>query len=405
MEELRRLHEEYRVAVARLRDEGNSPEAHAALQADVLEKRHALDAALIDKQQETEDEARLSAIEARQAAARTVGNIVVPTTPAIPVDQIRAYAQGRERGANFSFTIPLGGQISQINAADMTTTDTTTYSSYTVPQTWANEVYRSLVEQSGVLAAGPRIINTASGNKINFPKLTTAPTGAAGTEGVAATETNPVFGTVPLDSYRVDGWIPVTDELLRDSGVDMAGLIRDMAADALAVKAAPYYGDIDIGTGSSLPAAITVGITNGKTAAAVDSVTLNEAKQLMMSVGPAYRKQGKFIANTDVFTEFMLAQDDNGNYMWQPSNVVDDPDRLWGKPIFEDTYFDASATGNIPLVYGDIGRAYLVRRIGGIQVDFSRDFAFTSFETTVRFALWHDAALLDLSAIRACTLA
>ncbi|MCK9629877.1 MAG: phage major capsid protein [Bacteroidales bacterium] len=407
--DLERLHEEYRRACEAARDETASPETRKAAADDMLDRRHALDAALIEAQQVRDDERRQEQVEAaRDRAARLVAGLAPVQVSPFPVDDVRAYGQSKKHGETLSFTIPIVGhvapglarQFAAPQAADWTTSDTTTYSSYTVPQRWASELYMFQIAQSGVLAAGPTILTTANGNQINYPKLTTDMSSAVGTEGSAATETNPVFGTTPLNSYRVDGWTPLADELFRDSGVDIEAVLRELALRSLAATAAPYYGNADTGTGNSYPAAITVGTTLGKTAAAVDSVTLDELKELMYSVLPAYRAVGRFVGNSDVTLEVALAKDGDGRYMMQPSASAAEPDRVFGKPWYEDAYFDASGSANKCVVFGDVHAAYIVRQIGGIQVDLSRDFAFTSFETTARWAMWHDAATIDTLAVK-----
>ena len=392
------VHEDYRRAIESMRDESASDELRKNAGEDVIALRHELDAALASEKEELADRVRAVEVEqVRAAAAKVVAGVPVAVESAVPVEAIRAYGQSKVRGEKLSFTVPFEKVV---KGADWTTGDTTTYSSYTVPQTWAQEVAMFQVAYSGTLAAGPTILNTANGNQINYPKLTTDMSAIAGAEGVAATETNPVHGTTPLNSYRIDGWTPVADELFRDSGVNVEALIRTYAARSLAIAAAPYYGDADIGTGSTLPAAITIGTTLGKTAASQTTATLDELKALMMSVLPAYRIVGRFIGNSTLTLEVALAKNDNGDYYWQPAVSADEPDRLFGKPWFEDAYFDASATGNKIAVFGDVASAYIVRRIGGIQVDLSRDFAFTSFETTARFAMWHDAATIDTLAVK-----
>jgi HK97 family phage major capsid protein len=406
-EKLVALHEEYRRACEGARDDNASPEARKNAADVMMAKRHELDAALIEDRIDRDDKEREAQVtEARARAAKLVGGLPPIVESPFPLEAIRAYGNSKKPKETLSFLIPFEAKA-PIKAADWTTSDTTTYSTYTVPQTWQRDVYMFQVAQSGVLAAGPTILPTTNGNQINYPKLTTDMSSLAGTEGGAATETNPVFGTLPLNSYRVDGWTPIADELFRDSGVDIEAVLRRLAARSLAVKAAPYYGDIDIGTGTSLPNAITVGITNGKTSASQTAPTLDEIKECMMSVLPAYRIPGRFIANTTLTLAVALMKDGDGAYIreWQPSPAPGQPDRLFGKPWFEDAYFDASAQGNIPLVFGDIEAAYIVRRIGGIQVDLSRDFAFTSFETTARWAMYHDAGTIDTIACKALTLA
>lgn len=402
-EELVQIHEDYRRAIESARDESLSQETRDKAGADVIELRHKLDAALIEDKLEREDEARAAAVEARAAAARLAHGTVPERKCSFPEADIKALREGRAN--QLVYTIPIERRTTTV----LTTVDTSSYSSYSIPQEWADMIYSFEIAESGVLAAGPKILSTASGEQINMPKTVTNPTATAGTEGVAPTNsTTYVLGTVPFNNYRIDGFIPLSDELLRDSGVNLEAYVREEAARALAAKKAAYLGDIDIGTGSNAPAAITVGVTSALTAASSTAVTPDELKQLMYSVLPAYRNGrtgAAWIANSAETLRLALAKDDNGNYIWQPSQVADEPDRLWGRPWFEDAYFDASASGNIPVVFGNVNRAYTVRNVGAIEVSFSRDFLFTNFAVTCRFAEWFDAATMDAIAVKGITLA
>jgi HK97 family phage major capsid protein len=399
-EELRRLNDDYNKAWASARDESLPQETRDTAATDAMGLRKQIDAALIDNEQAREDEQRAAAIEARVRTANIIAS-VRPAAPKsdLPMDEIRAYAEKKTNQVSF--------KIAQPQATDMTTVDTTSYIGvYTDPQSWYNRVRMFQIAQSGVLAAGPTILNTANGQQINIPKQVTDATAVAGAEGTAATVTGPVVGTAPLNQYRLDGQMAISDELFRDSGIDLNAYLGDCAARALAIKFAPYLGDIDIGTGVGLiPAAITVGTTLGVTAVSQTTPTLDEVKALKYSVLPAYRPNGKWIGNSTITLAMALAKDQNDNYMWQPSVSASEPDRLFGHPFYEDAYFDASTTGNIPIVFGDVAAAYIVRYVGGMEVSFSRDFAFTSFETTMRFAIWVDAATVDTIAVKHLILA
>jgi len=137
----------------------------------------------------------------------------------------------------------------------------------------------------------------------------------------------------------------------------------------------------------------------------ISAPTVDEVKSLKYSVLPAYRPNASWIGNSTITLAMALAKDDNGVFIWTPSASAQEADRLFGSPWYEDAYFDASATGNIPLVYGDVRAAYIVREIGGLEVSFSRDFAFTSFEITMRAAIWRDAATVDTIAVKHLILA
>lgn len=395
MSDLTRLHDEYRAAVTAARDESLSDEARDKAGADLVAKREALDLALIEKEQEREDEQRAAAVEAREAAAKKLADVVPPQTSGLPVDEIRAFARGE--GGPVNVMLPIETR------ADFTTTDTTTYATYTVPQTWASEVVNFQIAASGVLKAGPTIITTAGGNQINMPKLVTDATSLAGAEGTAATVSNVVFGTTPLNAYRFDGFFSVSNELLADTGVALEPLLRDYAGRSLAAVINPYFADPDVGTGSSTIAAVQIGTTTGKTSALSTTTNLDDWKELMYSVLPQYRMSGRaaWVANSAETLAMALRRDDTGNYIWQPSNMAAEPDRLWGYPWYEDAYMDTTASGNEPGFFGDLKAAYVVRYgHGGMQFIVSKEFAVTSFETTFVWGVWVDAATVDTLACK-----
>lgn len=391
-EDIKALHAEYRLAVEASRKPESDEAAVTAADA-LIDLRHKLDAALIEDKEQREDDERAAAVEARSRVRDELAGVKAPREAFISRDKLSDYLAKRTNSATF-----MAGYEAR---TDIINESSNAYGAYLVPQTWADKVAVFQVAQSGVLAAGPTILRTATGNQINFPTLTTDASAAAHTEGAAASVTNPVWGTVPLNAYRVDMQMAISDELLADEGVNLEDHLSTLCGRALAVKAAPYYNDTDVGTGSSLPAAVAIGSTLGVTAAAVDSVTLDEVKQLMYSVLPAYRPNGSWVGNSDLTLEVALMKDDTGNYLWQPSQLAAEPDRLFGHPWHEDAYADVSATANVGcLLFGDFAAAYIVRFARGMEVSFSRDFAFTSFETTLRAAIWHDAATLDTLAVK-----
>ncbi len=391
--ELNRIHGEYRQSVDAVRDPLASPEARETAQIIMVEKRHELDKALIEIQEEREDDARSAAVEERIALARLLG--MPQPKPRIPVESIRAYADQRQQQVTFT--------VQPEKRTDITDAGSGARGDYIDPQSWYDRVINFEIASSGVLQAGPTMINTATGNQINIPILSTdASAGATPVaEGSAAAVTNPVWGQALLNAYRYDGFMAISDELLRDTNVDLESLLADYAGRALTARIGPVLGDPDVGTGSSVPAAISIGSTLGVTAASATlSPTLDELKGLYYSVLPVYRARARWIANSSVTLDTARAKDDSGNYLWSPSLSASEADTFMGKPWFEDAYFDTTATGNIPVVFGDVAAAYWVRNVGGIEVSFSRDFAFTSFETTMRFAQWIDAVTVDTLAVK-----
>jgi HK97 family phage major capsid protein len=395
VQELRRLHEDYRAAVTAARDESLDEPARIRAGADLVAKREALDLALIENEQEREDEQRMAAAEARDHAAKKLTDVQPKVDSGLPVDEIRAFAKGE--GPGFSKVLPFEART------DITNETSTTYGGYLVPQTWASEVVNFQIAASGVLKAGPTVITTDSGNQINMPILVTDATSVAGTEGTAATQSNVVFGTAPLNAYRFDGYFSVSNELLADSAVDIAPLLREYASRSIAAKVNPYFADPDVGTGSSTIAAVQIGSATGKTSALSTTTNLDDWKELMYSVLPQYRMSGRaaWVANSAETLAMALRRDDVGQYIWSPSNTAAEPDRLWGYPWFEDAYMDTTASGNEPGFFGDLKSAYVVRYAhGGMQFIVSKEVAVTSFETTFVWGLFTDAVTVDTLAVK-----
>ena len=402
-EEMKRLHEDYRQSVEASR-KPDSEEAAAKASSDMIDLRRQLDDALIENEQEREDEARMAAVEAREKAAKIVAS-VEHAAPAprydLPEAELRDFSEGKTNVLKTNIALP---SMTEMRADTIDETGTSG-GHYVVPSSMASRVVMQQLAQSGVLRAKPTILNTDNAQVLNIPTLTTDLTSLAGTQGAASTVTNPVWASVDLSAMRVDGHALVADELFRDSGVNMNTMLGDLAGRSLGKFDADYLADFEIGTGSSLPNAVSLFSTASTATASSATVTLDEMKAFFYGVLPQYRANGSWVMLTDLWLIMALAKDDDGNYLIQPSNMASEPDRLFGRPVYEDAYMSSMASANRVAVFGDIGAGYWVRFSGGLEVSFSRDFEFTSFSTTVRWAVWLDAVTVDAAAIHHLLLA
>jgi len=342
-------------------------------------------------QEKAAEELRMAALQGSTAGAAKPG-----ASTDLNLDGIRAFARGQ--GPAITETMEYRTDI--INEA------ANAYGSYLVPQSWASSVIEFQIADSGLLAAGPNVLTTDGGNQINMPVLVTDAATATGAEGTAATVSNVVWGTTPLNAYRFDGFFSVSNELLADTGVDLVPLLRKYAGRSIAAKVNPYFVDPDVGTGSSTIAAVQLGCTSALTAASYAvAPSVAELKQLYYSVLPVYRKRGKFVANSACTLAYAQLQNDNGDFMWTPQLAAAESDLLMGKPFYEDAYMDSIATGNEPIIFGDIDAGYTVRYAhGGMQFIVSKEFAVTSFETTFVWGIWLDGVATDVLAIKSITL-
>jgi HK97 family phage major capsid protein len=87
---------------------------------------------------------------------------------------------------------------------------------------------------------------------------------------------------------------------------------------------------------------------------------------LVYTLNARYRPNARFAMNTVTQGHVRKLKDTNGQYLWQPSLQVGQPDRLLGYEVFSWEDLGNPTTANaFPVVFGDFSKGYtLVRRNG-----------------------------------------
>lgn len=350
--------------------------------------------------------------EARSAAEELLRPLTQPERPAPPEQlsrsaqleaELEAFLSPPEKGVEkryFSFQMRLGKQA-RANEEWFKDTSSTVKAGYTYGVNFVDQLIWHENATSGILQAGPTVVNTADGRQMQVPYFLTDAAANLTAERSAATVTNPVFAQKVLDSYRVDGYMVATVELLRDSQVAVMQALQETAARALATKVANL---LAVGTGSSQPQGLNPAATSGKTAASATTFSADELKDLMMSILPAYRRSASWLFGSAAYALLSKLKDDNGTYLWVPGLLEGMPDRLYGRPCYEEPDFPACTTGLKPVGFGDVGK-FWVRNIGDVVFERSDEAAFTAFEVYFRFAQFIDSELIDPNAFKVLTLA
>lgn len=267
------------------------------------------------------------------------------------------------------------------------------YGSYTIPTTIWNQILYHQEAASGIMATNATIVRTATGESMTFPTHLTDMTSAITADGTASTQTIPVASRQSVDVYRIDGHVSVSKEFIEDSAIDAISWVQNSAARSMAYYTAYYAA---YGSGSSQPYGLnyTTELTSaGKTAASASTFTADEALDLYLSLYPGYRARGEWVASSTAYAVILKWKDDEGRYLVTNPTAAE-PATLLGKPLREDANFQAIASASCPLVFGDFSTFYMRYARG---VEFSRDdsFAFTSFESTFRYAVWFGSNLID----------
>lgn len=196
-----------------------------------------------------------------------------------------------------------------------------------------------------------------------------------GAEAAAISETTPAFGQLVLQPRRLSAIAKASIELVEDApsrgaGFSVETIVTDQLTRAFAQAEESAF---CVGVAASnQPVGIftytTSGIADGKTVASTSAITANEILDWIYSLPRQYREQkSTCIVTSDAVLGLIRKLASPGtntflSYLWQPSFVLGEPDRLCGFPIYASPYAPAIAAGARVAVIGDFSRYHIGQR-------------------------------------------
>ena len=101
--------------------------------------------------------------------------------------------------------------------------------------------------------------------------------------------------------------------------------------------------------------------------ATANTVVLRDLRKLWghKAIG-AYRRNAKWFMSTDVLADLRFEEGNNGQFKWTTDIREGIPLQLSGQPVVEVFEMDDVGTGNYPVLYGDISKAYVL-----VETDYS----------------------------------
>lgn len=313
-------------------------------------------------------------------------------------DTFRTWAQG---GAGRSLEMPAtldasGGHSSFRDAAARALVKGVAVSGgNTVPISFYDQLVQHLVDASGVLQAGPTVLETASGEQLQIPITTSHGSAVLTTEGTPIPSNDPAFGQRALGAYKYGQLVQVANELVTDTAVDLLGYIASSAGRNAGLA---FGAHLLAGTGTSQPNGIlpsaTLGTTGGT--AVVGAFTADDLINLQYSVIGPYRNAPKaaWLVKDSTLGAIRKLKDGSGRYLFDASTSFGNSDTCLGKPIYTDVNMPTVALGAKSVLFGDISR-FFVRMAGGVRFERSDEFAFNADLVTFRVLIRGDSVLVD----------
>lgn len=324
-----------------------------------------------------------------------------------PPTEAEYWLRGMEAVSNkgeFSYGMTLQGdvpaEIRALNVAD--DGEGTAFGRGFISDLW---IY--LREETPMFGAPVTVLRTPRGETFDWPKVTADPAagGTVTAEAAGITELDPTLAVVTFRAHKYGITNIWSAEIDQDNVINLQSVLARTSARELAVDAGTH---LTTGTGTVQPNGIVNASSAGFTATGTASgqATDNffspaDLIDLFGAVTGPYRNRtgsGWMVSNTAA-TRMRKFRDANGQFMWEPSLVTGQPDRFYGRPVYENTAMAAVASASKSVLFGDFS-LYYTRIVSAPRVTFSSEYKFNTDQLALRTLIRVDGNLLDDNAVK-----
>lgn len=211
--------------------------------------------------------------------------------------------------------------------------------------------------------------------------LDEAGAGYAGEHSTSGNTDTPEVGKWRIPVWWIDTEPKATQQLLDDAAVDIeawlsgkvgAKLGRFENAEYVAGASAKIRGLTSYTTAADDGSGVTWGtIGHVVTGVSSDFASSNPADKLLDVMGTLkneYLPNARWLTRRTVVTKIRKFKDGTGNYIWQPSFVMGQPETIWGHPVTRAEDMPALANGSLSMAFGDFAAGYQIVDRQGIRV-------------------------------------
>lgn len=304
--------------------------------------------------------------------------------------ELRSVLAQAGHGVEFGFT---GKEITRALSVG-----TPTAGGNTVPATFWDQLIQPLRNYVSVLQAGATVITTSSGENLTIPRLSSFGAAAQVAEAGTLAGTDPAFDQTTLKSYKFGEFVGLSRELVEDSAVDIEALIVSLISANIGIALGQK---LAVGTGTNQTAGLVTSATVGVTTATGTggAITFDNVIDLFYSVAAPYRATSSWIIADLALSQIRKLKDTTGQYLWQPSVQIGQPDIILGKAVLGEPNMDAPGLNKKPVAFGDVSK-YWVRFVNSLRVERSDQALFGTDQIAFRGVLRADGLLTDPSAVK-----
>ena len=159
------------------------------------------------------------------------------------------------------------------------------------------------------------------------------------------------FDRVNLDSHKLAAIIRVTNELLKDSAVDIEAYLAATFADRLAVSEEEAF---IAGDGAEKPLGLIHQAKVGFTTESAASVSIEDVLNLIFSVPEKHRRNGTLLLNDKTLLQLYKQCAAQGQTLWLGKD-----DTFFGYRIVRCASMPDVASGSMTILFGDFKQVYI----------------------------------------------
>ena len=217
---------------------------------------------------------------------------------------------------------------------------------------------------------------TTNAQSIGMPRRTAKMASFAwGSElSTPTADTSLKFGKRNLTPHYMTGEIVVSRDLLRSGLMDVEAIVRsEIARDAGELEERAFISGSGAGQPLGLFTVSDDGITTARDVSSgnlATSITVDGLISAKFALKQVYRARAQWMFHRDAVAMIRKLKDGNGQYLWQPSVVAGEPDRILNLPSRESEWVPNTFTSGLYAgIIGDFSNYWIVDSLDmGIQV-------------------------------------
>ena len=326
------------------------------------------------------------AIEPEQNKTEEVTHMEEKETRTVPTVAITTDSKVEER-ARFNHFLRTG-ELRESPAATPLMVSSETKGAALAPVDFAKEIIDGLADVA-VMRQIARILPPISGKAVAYPRRTGGAGAAMVLEGQPIAPYDLTFDQVIITPKKAAALVEVSNELLQDAGVDIAGYLAQHFIDEIGELLEDQYWNGD-GVDANLLGILTAEDASEQPlierveTAETTGVDVEDILTLWTKLPPKYRRNAVFVCNSTMEAELRKMKDGNGQYLMVPDLTTGLGNTLLGRPLYLAEGFPGDLTaGDDVLMVGDFMRAvYIGDKIG---IDIQRNESAGFYKDTVAF--------------------